>query len=156
MKRATRDGPPSSKRPASSKRDRDRSKRLDGQSKWPSGERIKTDSIAIREVMGRVGDRWTVHIVASLGGGPLRFTELRRHIAGISQRMLTLTLKNLERDGILTRTTFKTSPPRVDYELSKLGATLLDPVLNLTRWAESHWPEIQAARERHDASSRSV
>lgn len=104
--------------------------------------------------MSRVGDRWTVHVVSSLGDGPLRFTELRRAIGGISQRMLTLTLKNLERDGLLTRTTFNTSPPRVDYELSKVGATLLEPVLGLARWAEAHWPEIQAARERHDARDR--
>src|ERR1700760_733229 len=106
--------------------------------------------IAIREVLNRVGDKWSVLIVGILGGGPLRFSELRRSIEGISQRMLTLTLRGLERDGLVTRTIFPTIPPRVDYELTDLGRTLLEPVLAISQWAERHREEIQASRLRFD------
>jgi DNA-binding HxlR family transcriptional regulator len=106
--------------------------------------------IAVREVLKLVGDKWSVLVVAILGKGPLRFSELRRTIEGISQRMLTLTLRGLERDGLLTRTVTPTIPPRVDYELTNLGRTLLEPVSALATWAERHRPTIQAARDRFD------
>lgn len=115
--------------------------------------------VAVREVLNLVGDKWSVLVVGTLGGGPLRFGELRRTIEGISQRMLTLTLRDLERDGLVTRTVTPTIPPRVDYELTRLGRTLLEPVRALARWAERHRTTIQAARERFDrqaASRRSV
>src|SRR5215475_7991951 len=83
---------------------------------------------AVREVLNRVGDKWSVQIVALLGEGPMRFSELRRAIEGISQRMLTLTLRGLERDGLITRTVFPEIPPRVDYDLTRLGKTLLEPI----------------------------
>jgi len=86
---------------------------------------------AVREVLSRVGDKWSVQIVALLGDGSKRFSELRRAIEGISQRMLTLTLRNLERDGLVTRTVFPEIPPRVDYELTRLGETLLEPIIAL-------------------------
>jgi DNA-binding HxlR family transcriptional regulator len=106
--------------------------------------------MAVREVLNRVGDKWSIYIVGCLRDGPLRFNELRRSIEGISQRMLTLTLRGLERDGLVTRTIFPTIPPRVDYELTDLGRTLLKPVLALSQWAERHREEVQASRLRFD------
>jgi len=107
--------------------------------------------VAMREVLDRVGDKWSVQIIALLGDGPLRFSELRRAIEGISQRMLTLTLRGLERDGLITRTVFAEIPPRVDYELTRLGKTLLEPILQLAEWADEHRTAIQDARARFDA-----
>lgn len=109
--------------------------------------------VAAREVLNRVGDKWSVFIVAMLGEGPMRFSELRRSIEGISQRMLTLTLRGLERDGLVTRTVYPTVPPRVEYELTKLGRTLLEPVAQLAAWAEAKRTEIQRARDRFDRAS---
>ena len=106
---------------------------------------------AVREVLHRVGDKWSVQIVALLGDGPLRFSELKRSIEGISQRMLTLTLRGLERDGLVTRTVFPEIPPRVDYELTRLGNTLLDPISALAEWAAEYRTSIQEAREKFDS-----
>ncbi len=89
-------------------------------------------------MLNRVGDKWSIYIVGYLRDGPLRFNELRRSIEGISQRMLTLTLRGLERDGLVTRTIFPTIPPRVDYELTDLGRTLLEPVLAISQWASGN------------------
>lgn len=105
---------------------------------------------AVREVLNRVGDKWSVQIVALLGDGAMRFSELRRAIEGISQRMLTLTLRGLERDGLITRTVFPEIPPRVDYELTRLGNTLLEPISALADWAEQYRTSIQEAREKFD------
>jgi len=105
---------------------------------------------AVREVLNRIGDKWSVQIVALLGGGPQRFGELKRAIEGISQRMLTLTLRGLERDGLVTRTVFPEIPPRVDYELTKLGKTLLEPIEALAAWAAQYRTAIQAARDKFD------
>jgi len=110
--------------------------------------------LAVREVLKLVGDKWSVLIVGMLGKGSLRFSELKRRIEGISQRMLTLTLRGLERDGLLTRTVTPSIPPRVDYELTTLGLTLLDPVLALAKWSERHRESIQAARDRFDRRLR--
>jgi DNA-binding HxlR family transcriptional regulator len=107
-------------------------------------------SPAVREVLNRVGDKWSIFVVALLGGGPRRFSDLRRRIEGISQRMLTLTLRGLERDGLVTRTIYPTIPPRVEYALTALGNTLLDPVKALAAWADMHRDEIQEARGRYD------
>ena len=106
--------------------------------------------MAAREVLNRVGDKWSVLIIGTLGAGPARFNELRRAIEGISQRMLTLTLKALERDGLVTRTQFPTIPPRVDYALTPLGKTLLVPVQALAEWAEKHRGQLQTARDVFD------
>jgi DNA-binding HxlR family transcriptional regulator len=105
---------------------------------------------AVREVLHMVGDKWSVLLVGMLGDGPKRFGVLRRSIEGISQRMLTLTLRNLERDGLVTRTVTPTIPPRVDYALTDLGRTLLEPVNALAGWAAQHRAAIHAARERFD------
>ena len=106
---------------------------------------------AVREVLNRVGDKWSVLIVGMLGAGPKRFSELRRAIEGISQRMLTLTLRGLERDGLLTRTVEPTIPPKVEYELTALGRTLLVPVHALEQWAIEHRMKIHGAQQKYDA-----
>jgi DNA-binding HxlR family transcriptional regulator len=106
--------------------------------------------IAVREVLDLVGDKWSVLVVGTLGEGKKRFSELRRSIDGISQRMLTLTLRALERDGLVTRTAFPTIPPRVEYELTKHGRTLLEPIQGLAAWAFENRTAIQSARERFD------
>jgi DNA-binding HxlR family transcriptional regulator len=110
------------------------------------------DCRAVSEVLSRVGDKWTVLVVSTLGDGPKRFNELRKALGSISQRMLTLTLRALERDGLVTRTVFPTIPPRVDYKLTKLGRSLLDPVSGLGLWARKNRAAIQDARKRFDAS----
>ncbi|GAA2478835.1 winged helix-turn-helix transcriptional regulator [Winogradskya humida] len=110
-----------------------------------------SDGCAIREVLDRVGDKWSVLIVVLLGHRTHRFNELHRSIEGISQRMLTLTLRTLERDGLVKRTVHASVPPRVDYELTELGRTLLVPVQALDDWARAHRDDIRAARVTHDA-----
>src|SRR3569833_3152287 len=102
------------------------------------------------EVLSLEGDKWSVLIVMLLGGGPRRFNELKRMVGGISQRMLTLTLRGLERDGLVTRTVYPTIPPRVDYELTDLGRGLQLPVRALGEWATTHQDRIEAARSRFD------
>src|SRR3989475_9577729 len=116
-------------------------------------DRSHDGCVAVREVLNRVGDKWSVFIVGLLGDGPRRFNEIKRMVGGISQRMLTLTLRGLERDGLVTRTVFPTIPPRVDYELTDLGRGLAQPVKALGQWAFEHQPEIQGAREKFDARS---
>jgi DNA-binding HxlR family transcriptional regulator len=106
----------------------------------PANKNVSADCMMIREVLSLVGDKWSVQVVAMLGEGPLRFSELRRSIEGISQRMLTLTLRGLERDGLVTRIVTPTVPPRVDYELTRLGRTLLEPVSGLVQWAGRRLP----------------
>ena len=110
----------------------------------------ENDCQATREILDRVGDKWSLYIVATLHSGSRRFNELRREIDGISQRMLTLTLRGLERDGLITRTVFPTIPPRVDYELTELGGTLFEPVMALVAWAEQNKSAIAEARRRFD------
>src|SRR2546427_664397 len=109
----------------------------------PSHKHVRGECRAVRQVLNRVGDKWSVLIVALLGDGKKRFSELRRTIEGISQRMLTLTLKGLERDGLITRTGFPTIPPRVEYELTRLGRSLLIPITQLGDWAGQNRERIQ-------------
>jgi DNA-binding HxlR family transcriptional regulator len=108
------------------------------------------DCRALSSILARVGDKWTVLIVVLLGDGPKRFNEIKRMVGGISQRMLTFTLRGLERDGLVTRTVFPTSPQRVEYELTKLGGSLWEAVEPLGLWARAHVREILASRERFD------
>lgn len=110
------------------------------------------DCRMVREILDLVGDKWTLYIIATLKDGPVRFNELRRRIDGISQRMLTINLRRLERDGLVKRTLFPTIPPRVDYELTEVGRTLLAPVIALVTWANTNQDSIQNARVRYDAS----
>ena len=104
-----------------------------------------------REVLQRVGDKWSVLVIDLLGQGTKRFTELHRAVDGITARMLTVTLRGLERDGIVTRTIHPVIPPRVEYALTPMGRTLLDTIGQLVTWTDSHLPEIEAARAAYDA-----
>jgi DNA-binding HxlR family transcriptional regulator len=108
------------------------------------------DCRALSSILARVGDKWTVLIVVMLGDGPKRFNEIKRTVGGISQRMLTFTLRGLERDGLLTRTVYPTTPQRVDYELTQLGSTLWQAVEPLSTWARAHVGEILTSRQRFD------
>ena len=116
----------------------------------------------VSEVLARIGDKWSVLALMLLSDGPRRFNELRRTIGGISQRMLTMTLRGLERDGLVKRTVYPTKPPRVEYELTELGHSLREAVVALGKWAFSHLDVIQAARLVFDkrasaeASKRSI
>jgi DNA-binding HxlR family transcriptional regulator len=104
-----------------------------------------------RGVLHRVGDKWSVYVIDRLGRGSQRFSELRRGIDGITGRMLTVTLRGLERDGLVTRTIHPVIPPRVDYELTPMGTTLLQTIEQLIDWADSHVADIDAARAEYDA-----
>ena len=128
----------------------------EGTSRTPGNLHVAEDCRAVSEVLSRVGDKWTVLVVQTLGDGPKRFNELRRALGSISQRMLTLTLRGLERDGLVTRTVYPTIPPRVDYELTKLGRSLLEPVSELGLWARQNRAAIQNARQRFDATAPAV
>ena len=105
----------------------------------------------VREILDRIGDKWSLTVISELGNATRRFTELKRGIPGISQRMLTATLRGLERDGLVTRTVYPVVPPRVDYTLTPLGRTLLDTVWTLIRWSLLHVGDIDQARARYDA-----
>ena len=110
----------------------------------------QTQACEIRDLLDRLADKWSLLVVELLGDGSHRFSELRRQIDGISQRMLTLTLRNLERDGLLTRTVHAVVPPRVDYELTSLGTTLLEAVTPLVAWARTNRDDVAAARSAFD------
>ena len=107
-------------------------------------------SCHVRTVLDRIGDKWAIYVVDRLGGGPRRFSELLRGIDGITARMLTVTLRGLERDGIVTRTVHAAVPARVDYALTPLGETLLSVIGQLVTWADTHLPDVEAARVSYD------
>lgn len=111
---------------------------------------VTSECRAVTEILSRVGDKWSVQVVVQIGSETRRFNELRRMIGDISQRMLTLTLRSLERDGLVTRTVYPTIPPRVEYQLTGLGASLLKTVRALGDWARENRLEILAARQRFD------
>jgi DNA-binding HxlR family transcriptional regulator len=117
----------------------------------PGNLHVPEDCRAVSEVLSRVGDKWTILVVVELGQGPRRFNEIRRALGSISQRMLTLTLRGLERDGLVTRTVFPTIPPKVEYELTRLGRSLLEPVSGIGLWARQNRAAIAQARQRFDA-----
>jgi DNA-binding HxlR family transcriptional regulator len=130
----------------------------DGTSKsasYPAGtECIEWDTrndCEVRQILDRVADKWSLLAIALLEQRTLRFSELQRRIDGISQRMLTVTLRQLERDGLVCRTVYAVVPPRVDYSLTPLGATLHATIQSLVTWTEEHQPEIAAARSAYDA-----
>ena len=112
---------------------------------------LPADCRAVSQILSRIGDKWSVLVVMALSQGPQRFSELRDKIGGISQKMLTITLRGLERDGMVTRTIFPTIPPRVDYELTDLGHDLTVPVIALGEWARHNQGRIAAARAAFDA-----
>lgn len=111
-----------------------------------------SDPLAVRELLSRIGDKWTIFVVLSLDllGGRARFSELERAVPGISQRMLAVTLRSLERDGLVTREVFPEVPPRVEYEITALGQSLLGPTQGLVDWAKAHWEKVRAAQARYD------
>ncbi|KAA5599552.1 winged helix-turn-helix transcriptional regulator [Blastochloris sulfoviridis] len=112
---------------------------------------VTAECARVAPVLSRIGDKWTVLVVTFLGRGPMRFNALRREIGGISQRMLTLTLRSLERDGLVTRTVYATVPPQVEYALTELGRSLLIPVLAIRDWARQNALQIEAAQQHFDA-----
>ena len=118
-------------------------------------DRNTEDCRTLSSILAMVGDKWTVLIVVLLGDGPKRFNEIKRMVGGISQRMLTFTLRGLERDGLVKRTVLPTKPPRVDYELTKLGSTLWDAVEPLSSWARDHLREILKSRKSFDENAAS-
>ena len=109
-----------------------------------------SDCRSVASVLARVGDKWSVLVIMLLGGGPRRFNELKRMVGGISQRMLTLTLRGLERDGIVTRTVEPTTPPSVEYALTPLGRSLLKPIRALAAWAHQNRVAVSEARASFD------
>jgi DNA-binding HxlR family transcriptional regulator len=115
---------------------------------------MPVDGCPMRDVLDRVGDKWSVMVVTCLSEGPLRFNALRRRIDGISQRMLTETLRQLERDGIVLRMVYAEAPVRVEYRLTDLGRTLIAPLAALAVWAEQHRAAIVAARQRYDQAQQ--
>ncbi len=114
------------------------------------------DCRAVGELLARVGDKWTVLLLRALGDRRMRFKELHRAVEGISQRMLTVTLRHLERDGILLRTVYPTIPPRVEYELSELGRSLLEAMHPVGAWVVAHHDDILASRQRFDEQLQSA
>jgi|SRR6185503_13191150 DNA-binding HxlR family transcriptional regulator len=108
------------------------------------------DCAAVRRLLDRIGDKWSLYIVGTLQEGPMRFNEIRRSVEGLSQRMLTLNLRGLERDGLVTRTVYPTKPPSVEYQLTSLGRTLLEPVNGLVAWVQKNQPGIEQAQKRYD------
>ena len=104
----------------------------------------------VNAILSRIGDKWSVLIVMDLAAGPRRFNEIKRDIAGISQRMLTLTLRGLERDGLVSRRVYDTVPPKVEYSLTELGRSLQGPVIALGQWAVANAQQIHASREEFD------
>ena len=114
----------------------------------PEGSLTPTDCRGLADVLSSVGDKWTIMVVGALSKGPLRYNEIQRRVSGISQRMLTLTVKRLELDGIVTRTLFPSVPPRVDYELTELGHTLRAALVPLHRWAARNKQIIAENRAR--------
>src|SRR5713226_9646668 len=116
----------------------------------PPRPHLDSDCRGVASILARVGDKWSVFVIMLLGDGPRRFNEIKRMVGGISQRMLTLTLRGLERDGLVTRTVFPTIPPRVDYELTALGRSLRKVVEPLGAWARAHMNDMKRARQTYD------
>lgn len=119
----------------------------------PCGREEGRPDCGIRDVLDRIGDKWSVLVIVELAGRPRRFRELQRAIDGISQRMLTLTVRRLERDGLVQRTVYPTVPAQVDYRLTETGASLTHLLEALADWSLSHRPVIAAARERYDRAN---
>src|ERR1700733_6698920 len=111
-----------------------------------------SDPMAVRELLTKIGDKWTIFLILSLDllGGRARFSALERAVPGISQRMLSLTLKNLERDGLVIRELFPEVPPRVEYEITYLGKSLLHPMQGLVDWAKANWEQVREAQSKYD------
>ena len=114
-----------------------------------SSEHDEADCKALGAILDRIADKWTIMVVGCLSKGPVRFNGIMRMLPGVSHRMLTLTLRGLEHDGLVKRTPYATIPPRVDYQLTEMGHSLIKPLATLASWAKSNRQRIEAARERH-------
>jgi DNA-binding HxlR family transcriptional regulator len=119
----------------------------------PGNTHETTDCRAVADVLARIGDKWTVYIVRLLADGPMRFNEMRRAVSAISQRMLALTLRGLERDGLVTRTVTPSIPPRVDYELTPTGLTLIEPLRAVGAWAIANRDYVERSRGKFDVAN---
>jgi DNA-binding HxlR family transcriptional regulator len=121
-------------------------------------EGVLTGKCPARDLLDRIANKWATMLIGYLGesGGPVRFGDLRREVSGISQKMLTQTLRDLERDGLVVRRAYAVIPPRVEYSLTPLGRTLEKPMRALSEWAESHMPEVRAAQERFDIQREGI
>jgi DNA-binding HxlR family transcriptional regulator len=126
----------------------------DDDPRWDAHQWDTREDCEVRQILDRVADKWSLLVIALLEQRTMRFTELRREIDGVSQRMLTVTLRQLERDGLVHRTVHAVVPPRVDYELTPLGATLHETIRALVTWTEAHQNEIAAARVAYDARAQ--
>jgi DNA-binding HxlR family transcriptional regulator len=120
--------------------------------RWDPFQWDAREDCQVRQILDRIADKWSLLVISLLAERTMRFTELRREIDGISQRMLTVTLRHLERDGLVCRTVHPVVPPRVEYCLSPLGRTLLGTIQALVTWTEEHQPEIAQARAEFDAA----
>ena len=121
--------------------------------KMCTGPSAQARACTVREVLDRIGGKWSIGIIVEASQGPVRFTELERRLDGISRRMLTLTLRNLERDGLLVRTVHPTVPPRVEYEATPMARELHAHLVGLTAWAERHRGDVADARRAYDAAA---
>ncbi len=119
---------------------------------FPEGAPDDPGVCPVRDVLDRVGQKWTLLILIALDTGPKRFSSLKRMVGDISKRMLTQTLRQLERDGLISRKVYPTKPPSVEYALTPLGESVLGPIAGLTSWAENHHDEIRQAREQFDSA----
>lgn len=119
------------------------------------GETGQASCLSTIQILDRVGDKWAIMVIGALAHGPMRFNAMKRAIIGVSHRMLTLTLRNLERDGLVIRRVYPTIPPKVEYKLSELGHSLIDPLWLLLDWVKTHQSEIEAAREMFDVHKSS-
>jgi DNA-binding HxlR family transcriptional regulator len=126
---------------------------VDAFQSWMAATDLSPANCPVRDVIDHLGDKWSTLLLIALAGGPRRFGVLRRTVPDISQRMLTQTLRDLQRDGLVERQVFPTKPPSVEYSLSPLGASLLEPLAGLVTWAERHHADIRAARARFDADA---
>jgi DNA-binding HxlR family transcriptional regulator len=114
---------------------------------------VYRENCPTRKVLDRIGDRWTTLVIGLLEAGPMRFSQLQRGMEGVSQKMLTQTLRSLERDGLVTRTVYAEVPPRVEYQLTPLGETLCAPIKAIHQWAEDHIDEVSTAQAAYDSQA---
>jgi DNA-binding HxlR family transcriptional regulator len=119
-------------------------------------EDCRRDMVPVADVISHIGGKWTVYIITALGQGPRRFSELKRHIEGVSQKMLTATLRELEKDGFVTRKVTPSIPPRVDYELTDLGQELREPLRAIGQWAYANRERVDAARRRYESAGNAA
>jgi DNA-binding HxlR family transcriptional regulator len=108
----------------------------------------------VRQILARIGEKWSMLVVMLLRDGPRRFNDIKRNTGGISQQMLTRTLRGLERDGMVTRTIYPTSPPQVEYRMTELGRSMSEPVLAFGRWVQEHLADVDAARQQFDQRTK--